>query len=195
MRDIRNAVRRAPWGYKRYYAPLPVLSVLILTTALAAPNILRTKFLIFQDPGTTIIASVQNVVHVSGPTGKIVGIATVTNTRPFPIQILALSAMLARVGPPGLSPITLVINITNSRFPIDIPAGGKQNIEFSGPFSGDLTTLASEQTFSVTPKLLWIEMPPSGTTGPFDYTVAKTCTIPSAIETMPTDGEWSVLCH
>src|SRR5438128_1107978 len=136
MHEIRTSVRRAPWGFKRYYAPLPVLSILLLTTAIAAPDILRTNFLIYQDSGTTIVATVQQVVHLSGPTGKIVGIASVTNTRSFPIRILALSAALTRDGTPA-SPIMLTINVAPGKFPIDIAAGDTAKIQFNGPFSGN----------------------------------------------------------
>jgi len=130
MHEIRTSVRRAPWGFKRYYAPLPVLSILLLTTALAAPDILRTNFLIYQDSGTTIVATVQQVVHLSGPTGKIVGIASVTNTRSFPIRILALSAALTRDGTPA-SPIMLTINVAPGKFPIDIAAGDTAKIQWA----------------------------------------------------------------
>jgi len=193
MHEIRISVRRAPWGFKRYYAPLPVLSILLLTTALAAPNILRTNFLIYQDSGTTIVATVQQVVHMSGPMGKILGIASVTNTRAFPIQILALSATLTRDGTPD-SPIMLTISVAPGKFPIDIAAGDTAKIQFSGPFSGDPTTLAPGQTFTVTPDFSWSEMPPSGTVGPFSYTQAKDCTIPSSIDPLPLGGQWAVLC-
>ena len=190
MHEIRSSFRRAPWGLKRYYAPLPVLSILLLTTALAAPNILRTNFLIFQDSGTTIVVTVQQVVHMSGPTGKIVGIASVTNTRAFPIQILALSATLTRDGTPA-SPIMLTISVAPGKFPIDIAAGDTAKIQFSGPFSGDLTTLASGQTFTVAPDFSWSEMPPSGMVGPFLYNQAKDCTIPSTINPSPLGGQWA----
>ena len=193
MHEIRTSVRRAPWGFKRYYAPLPVLSILLLTTALAAPDILRTNFLIYQDSGTTIVVTVQQVVHLSGPTGKIVGIASVTNTRAFPIQILALDATLTRDGTPG-SPIMLTISVAPGKLPIDIAAGDTAKIQFSGPFSGDLTTLASGQTFTVAPDFSWSEMPPSGMVGPFLYNQAKDCTIPSTINPSPLGGQWAVLC-
>src|SRR2546428_1703771 len=193
MHEIRSSFRRAPWGLKRYYAPLPVLAIWLLTTALAAPDILRTNFLIFQDSGTTIVATVQQVVHMSGPTGKILGIASVTNTRPFPIQILALSATLTRDGTPD-SPIMLTISVAPGKFPIDIAAGDTAKIQFSGPFSGDPTNLAPGQTFNATPGLSWSQIPPSGTVGPFSYTQAKDCTIPSSIDPLPLGGQWAVLC-
>src|SRR5256712_8064111 len=165
MHEIRISVRRAPWGFKRYYAPLPVLSILHLTTALAAPDILRTNFLIFQDSGTTIVATVQQVVHMSGPTGKILGIAAVTNTRAFPIQILALSATLTRDGTPD-SPIMLTISVAPGKFPIDIPAGGTAKIQFSGAFSGDPTTLASGRPLTPAPRFSGAGKPPPGTARP-----------------------------
>src|SRR5256885_7559107 len=69
----------APWGRKRYLLPLPILSVLLLGTALASPGLLRMTVNVFKDANLTILASVQNVVHPSGPDGKLVGLMTVTN--------------------------------------------------------------------------------------------------------------------
>ncbi len=193
MRGVRpNPVKNAPWGRKRYYAPLPVLSVLLLTTALAAPDLLHTSFLLFQDSGLTIMARVQQVVHLSGPTGKILGIMTVTNRHPNGLRIAAITATLSRL--PPASSITLTINIAPDRFPIDIAAGKTLNIQFSGPFSGDLTSLASGQQFSVAPSISWFGLEPSGVVGPFSYTQSKTCTIPSSIVVNPLGGEWSTVC-
>src|SRR5947208_9814896 len=69
----------APWGRKRLLLPLPILSVLLLGTALASPGLLRMTVNVFDDANLTILASVQNVVHPSGPDGKLVGLMTVTN--------------------------------------------------------------------------------------------------------------------
>src|SRR5207244_1544357 len=70
-KSIRT-IATAPWGRKRYLLPLPILSVLLLGTALASPGVLRMTVSVFDDPNLTILASVQNVVHPSGPTGKLV---------------------------------------------------------------------------------------------------------------------------
>src|SRR5437879_2053868 len=74
-----RAFSNSPWGRKRYLLPLPVLSVLLLGTALASPSLLRMTVNVFDDQNLTILASVQNVVHPSGPDGKLVGLMTVTN--------------------------------------------------------------------------------------------------------------------
>src|SRR5437016_13723785 len=74
-----HTIANAPWGRKRYLLPLPILSVLLLGTALASPGLLRMTVNVFDDANLTILASVQNVVHPSGPTGKLVGLMTVTN--------------------------------------------------------------------------------------------------------------------
>src|SRR5947208_14182790 len=74
-----HTIANAPWGRKRYLLPLPILSVLLLGTALASPGLLRMTVNVFDDPNLTLLASVQNVVHPSGPTGKLVGLLTVTN--------------------------------------------------------------------------------------------------------------------
>src|SRR5207247_9619244 len=115
-----------------------------LPSALAGAHVVRAECLIVADAGTTIVAHVQQVVHMSGPTGKILGIASVTNTRAFPIQILALSATLTRDGTPD-SPIMLTISVGPGTFAIDIAAGDIATLHFSGPFFGDLPSFASCQ--------------------------------------------------
>src|SRR5207302_4685265 len=69
----------APWGRKGYLLPLPILSVLLLGTALASPGLLRMTVNVFDDPNLTILPSVQNVFHPSVPTGRLVALMTVTN--------------------------------------------------------------------------------------------------------------------
>src|SRR6266566_2012645 len=74
VRAVRpNSFRPAPWGRKRYFAPLPVLSVLLLATVIANPDILKTDFLLYQDSGLSIVARVSQVVHLSGPSGTTIG--------------------------------------------------------------------------------------------------------------------------
>src|SRR5439155_13764921 len=87
----------APWGRKRFLLPLPILSVLLLGTALASPGILRMTVNVFDDPNLTILASVQNVVHPSGPTGKLVGLMTVTNHASTATRITVGTATIASV--------------------------------------------------------------------------------------------------
>ncbi len=53
----------APWGRKRYLLPLPILSILLLGTALASPGVLRMTVNVFDDANLTILASIQNVIH------------------------------------------------------------------------------------------------------------------------------------
>ena len=67
-------------------------------------------------------------------------------------------------------------------------------VPFSGPFSGDLTSLSVGQQFSVAPDVSWVEVYTTGTAGPFAYTQSKTCTIPSVIEFFPSGGEWAAVC-
>src|SRR5436309_13266508 len=76
---IATCFHRAPWGKKKHLAPLPILSVVLLLTAMASPTLLRMTVTLVDDSHLTIKASVQNVVHPSGPTGKIDGIMTLTN--------------------------------------------------------------------------------------------------------------------
>src|SRR2546430_3543025 len=74
---IATRFHRAPWGKKKHLAPLPILSVVLLLTAMAAPTLLRmTVTLVDDDSHLTIKASVQNVVHPSGPAGENVCIMT-----------------------------------------------------------------------------------------------------------------------
>src|SRR3979411_1248074 len=69
----------APWGRKRFLLSLPILSVLLIGTALASPGHLRITVNVFDDSNLTILASVQNVVHPDGPDGKFVGFVPVTS--------------------------------------------------------------------------------------------------------------------
>lgn len=61
-----RSVARAQWGGKRYLLPLPILSLLLLSTALAAPGLLRMTVNVFDDANLTILATIQNVVHPDG---------------------------------------------------------------------------------------------------------------------------------
>src|SRR5256885_5927652 len=80
---IATRFHRAPWGKKKHLAPLPILSVVLLLTAMAAPTLLRmTVTLVDDDSHLTIKASVQNVVHPSGPAGENGGIMTGAEHRP-----------------------------------------------------------------------------------------------------------------
>jgi len=192
MREIRrDSVRPAPWGRKRYFAPLPVLSVLLLATVVAKPDILRTDFLIYQDSGLSIVARISQVVHLSSPTGTVVGTMTITNTHTFGISVSALGATLVSITG---SPISLTISTPPGRLPINVAAGATMTVPFNGPLSGDLTTLTVGQEFSVHPNVSWVEVYASSTAGPFTYTLAKTCTIPSTIVAFPSGGQWVAVC-
>src|SRR6266705_6351671 len=189
MREIqRGSVRPAPWGRKRYFAPLPVLTVLLLATVVAKPDILRTDFLIYQDSGLSIVARISQVVHLSSPTGTVVGTMTITNTHTFGISVSALGATLVSITG---SSISLTIGTPPGRPPINVAAGATMTVPFNGPLSGDLTTLTAGQEFSVQPDVSWVEVYPSSTAGPFTYTTVKTCTIPSVIVAFPSGGPWA----
>src|SRR3989442_7885929 len=80
MRTVTETrFRRAPWGRKKHLLPLPILSVVLMVTAMASPAMLRMTVTVIDDTNLTLTASVQNVVHPFGPDGKIVGIMLVTN--------------------------------------------------------------------------------------------------------------------
>src|SRR5204863_9029042 len=86
----------APWGRKRLLLPLPILTVLLLGTALASPGLLRMAVNVFDDANLTILASVQNAVHPSGPDGKLVRLVTVkkpaSTDTPLTVGTAALSS-------------------------------------------------------------------------------------------------------
>ena len=192
MREIRRSpFRPAPWGRKRYYAPLPILSVLLLATVVAKPDILRTDFLLYQDSGLTIVARVSQVVHLSGPSGTIVGTMQVTNTHSFGIRVLLLGATILSVTG---SAIVADIGTAAGRLPVSVDAGSTVSVPFKGTFSGDLTSLSVGQQFSVTPTVSWMEVYATGDVGPFSYTQPKTCTIPDVVLTSPEGGEWVAIC-
>src|SRR5438128_11710423 len=101
---LANRYRRSTCGKKKHLAPLPILSVLLLITAMASPTLLRMTVTLVDDTHLTIVASIQNVIHPSGPDGKIVGIPTVTNHGSPDLQITAAAARipaLAAGTPPG----------------------------------------------------------------------------------------------
>src|SRR5437870_10856059 len=81
--------RRAPWGRKKHLLPLPILSVVLMVTAMASPAMLRMTVTVIDDTNLTLTASVQNVVHPFGPDGKIVGIMRLTNHESTDILLTA----------------------------------------------------------------------------------------------------------
>src|SRR3989442_15045120 len=89
--------RRAPWGRKKHLLPLPILSVVLMVTAMASPSLLRMTVTVIDDSNLTLTAAVQNVVHPSGPDGKIVGIMRVTNHASTDIQLTAASVRIQSV--------------------------------------------------------------------------------------------------
>src|SRR5437016_5013722 len=126
----------SPWGRKRYLLPLPILSVLLLGTALASPGLLRMTVNVFDDTNLTILASVQNVVHPSGPTGKLVGLMTVTNHASTDTRITVGTATIESLtngNPDGRISATISFNV-----PLVVPAGATIKVSFTGPFSGSV---------------------------------------------------------
>src|SRR5437867_9834453 len=130
--------RRAPWGRKKHLLPLPILSIVLLVTAMAAPGLLHMTVTVIDDPNLKFTAAVQNVVHPSGPDGKIVGIMKVTNHASTDIRITAASASIRSLTPgetPGAPDGRLDTTITIT-VPLIVKAGATVNAPFSGPFSG-----------------------------------------------------------
>src|SRR2546425_7509234 len=129
---------RAPWGKRKHLAPLPILSVVLLLTAMAAPTLLRmTVTLVDDDSHLTIKASVQNVVHPSGPAGKIVGIMTGANHGSADIQITEASARVQSLasGNPPRGPDNRLDTTITIQGPGTVRAGGTVKLPFSGLFT------------------------------------------------------------
>jgi hypothetical protein len=197
-----HTIANAPWGRKRFLLSLPILSVLLIGTALASPNQLRITVNVFDDSNLTIIASVQNVVHPDGPDGKLVGFVTVTNHASTDTRLTVATARIESLtdrnaaGNPagnqiGNSDGRLVATIT-LRVPLLIPAGGTVKVPFSGSFTGSVLDLRFGDSFRVTPTVTWFGVPASGPAlGPYTYAQAKTCTVsgvplPSSVWTTTT---------
>src|SRR5207253_2402738 len=111
----------APWGRKRLLLPLPILSVLLLGTALASPGLLRMTVNVFDDANLTILASVQNVVHPSGPDGKLVGVMTVTNHASTDTRITVGTATIESLT--SGSPDNRITATIAFKVPLVVPAG------------------------------------------------------------------------
>ena len=177
---------RAPWGKRKHLAPFPILSVVLLLTAMASPTLLRMTVTLVDDSHITMTASVQNVVHPSGPTGKIVGIMTVTNHGANDIQITAASGRIQSLArgthdPDGRLDTTITIEV-----PLTIRAGQTVTVSFSGPFSGNVLSLQMDDSFRVSPSITWVGIPSSGPVeGPFTYSQVKICSGPGPSPTNP----------
>ncbi len=184
---IATRFRRAPWGKKKHLAPLPILSVLLLLTAMASPTLLRMTVTLVDDTHLTIVASVQNVVHPSGPDGKIVGILTVTNHGSADIQITAASARIQSLAPgtpPGAPDNRLDTTIT-IKVPVTVRAGATITVPFSGPFAGNILNLRMDDSFLVSPSITWFGVTSSSVDGPFTYSQAKICSGPGPSPSNP----------
>src|SRR2546429_5115326 len=182
----------APWGRKRLLLPLPILSVLLLGTALASPGLLRMTVNVFDDANLTILASVQNVVHPSGPDGKLVGLMTVTNHASTATQITVGTATIESLTSPSGSPDNRITATISFKVPLVVPAGATVKVPFSGTFTGSVMDLHWGDSFRVSPTVTWFSVPASGAAqGPYTYAQPKTCTIsgtplPSSVWTTTT---------
>ena len=181
----------APWGRKRFLLPLPILSVLLLGTALASPGLLRMTVNVFDDSNLTILASVQNVVHPDGPDGKLVGVMTVTNHASTATRLTVANATIQSLTD-GIPDGRIVATIT-IKVPLLVPAGGTVKVPFAGPFTGSVLDLRFGDSFRVSPTVTWFSVPASGPDqGPYTYAQAKTCTVsgvplPSSVWTTSTN--------
>ncbi len=178
--------RRAPWGRKKQLLPLPILSVVLLVTAMASPGLLRMTVTIIDDSNLTLVAAVQNVVHPSGLTGKIVGIMTVTNHASTDIQITAASGRIQSLAPGTTSPDPRLDTTITIQVPLVVRAGATVTVPFSGPFSGNVLLLNMGDSFLVTPLITWFTVLSSGSLqGPFTYAQVKICSGPGPVPSSP----------
>src|SRR2546425_11979151 len=178
---------RAPWGKRKHLAPLPILSVVLLLTAMASPTLLRMTVTLVDDSHITMTASVQNVVHPSGPTGKIVGIMTVTNHGSADIQITEASARIQSLasGTPPWDPDNRLDTTITIKVPVTVRAGDTVNLPFSGPFAGNVLNLRIDDSFLVSPSITWFGVTSSSLDGPFTYSQAKVCSGPGPSPSNP----------
>src|SRR5438132_2206493 len=144
MRTVAETrFRRVPWGRKKHLLPLPILSVVLLVTAMAAPGLLHMTITVIDDPNLKFTATVQNVIHPSGPDGKIVGIMTVTNRASTDIRLTVASVRIQSLArgspgsPPGDPDSRLNTTITTS-VPFTILDGTTMTAPVSGPFEGNV---------------------------------------------------------
>src|SRR3989442_15952827 len=186
MRTVTETrFRRAPWGRKKHLLPLPILSVVLMVTAMASPGLLRMTVTIIDDGNLTLTAAVQNVVHPSGPDGKIVGIMRVTNHASTDIRLTVASVRIQSVAPGGAPDGRLDTTVTIS-VPLTVQAGATVNAPFSGPFSGNVLSLSLSDSFLVTPLITWFTVLSSGSlAGPFTYAQAKVCSGPGPLPSNP----------
>ncbi len=196
--DNVNRVRSAPWGRKKFYAPLPILSVLLVVAAVAAPGLLRTTFTFFDDGHLRISATVQNVVHASGPDGKVVGFVNVTNSYSFAILITAASAVITSgtitggIFTPDAGGVVLTIPL---KTPLTVLAGSSAKQQFSGSFTGSVLGLTTSASFKVQPQVTWFEVhSPTDLVGPFTYSATKYCPTPYSLATVANPDYWNTQC-
>lgn len=169
-------IRNPSWGGKRFLLPLPILSLLLLGTALAAPDLLRMTVNVFDDANLTILANVQNVVHPDGPEGTIVGLMTVTNHGSTDSRITLATVTIESLA--GGKPDGRIVATLSMRVPLVVLAGDTVKVHFSGPFDGSVTSLRWGDSFRVSPTVEWFSEPAGvATEGPFRYAEAKTCTV------------------
>src|SRR3989449_4921041 len=160
MRTVTETrFRRAPWGRKKHLLPLPILSVVLMVTAMASPGLLRMTVTVIEDGNLTLTAAVQNVVHPSGLDGKIVGIMRVTNRASTDIRLTAASVRIQSLAPEGSTDDRLDTNITIN-VPLTVRAGATVNAPFSGRVSRNLMDLNLRDPLLVTPFIPPIPAPP-----------------------------------
>jgi hypothetical protein len=193
-------VRKAPWGRKRYFVPLPILSVLLLVTVAAAPSLLHATFNVYNDGALSISATIQSVVHPGGPTGKLTGFVTVTNHHPFAILLTSASVVITAgkgtVKHFHSDGFTITIKLPTLLL---IEAGDKVKVSFSGSFTGSLFHLSPTGTsFLVVPNVHWFEVhSPThhhkgwSVVGPFTYAKDKVCTVKA---TSVFSNGWGTVC-
>ena len=192
-------IRRAPWGRRGSYVSIPVVSVLLVVATFAAADVIGTQFTLFDDGALTLTARVDHVSRVSGPSGKIKGVLTVTNGHAFGIRITdAVTTIRSGTFASGAftadGNVELVIDIASAGRTIFVASGETVKVPFPGKFTGNLLLLTAATDFRVEPSIAWTEVHPTGDVGPFSYTQTRVCQNPLDVVGAPAGDRWNAAC-
>ena len=188
----RHSIRRASRGGRRkYFVALPVLSVLFVVTALAAPTILHATFTVFDDGVLQIHMRVQQVTRRNALFGNVFGILIVDNGHDFAIRITGLRVEVlsgdssSGTFEPDVLPdgVVLILMLENQKVPFVIPAHTKLTKQFFASITGSPNALTLESDFLVQSSILaWEEIYASGVINAVEILGFQTvCTDPASV--------------
>jgi hypothetical protein len=197
-------VHKAPWGRKRYFISLPILSVVLLATVAASPTLLNHSFNVYNDGKLSITATIQSYVHLRGPTGQLIGYVIATNHHDFGILLRCVSIVITagKGSVKNFKPDGFVMTIKLSLPTYEglyVPAFTSVKIPFRGTFKGSILKLnAKGESFRVVPNIYYFDIYPTGwhhgpwKVVPYTYKVTKVCTVKS---TSVFWNGWNSVCH